>query len=309
MKRFILKSVLFISPLIIFLFYIEFHLKLIPNSYSFKRKCLEEQLDSIQVLVLGSSQSYHGINPAYFKLNTFNLSNVSQSLFYDTKLTLKYIDKMPKLKYVIINISYFSLGSALIDGTENWRSYYYSQYWDVNYPEIKLYDLKKYSQILLYTPQISFSYFRKNFEITLTEGIDRKGYLKNDSTNSYKNINDTLGHKRVLFHDNKFNESRYIENRNYLESLLSSLKKRNIIPLIITPPVFSTYSKYADKNKIKKNNEIINYLCKKYNCQYLDYFTDNRFVKSDFKDNDHLNFAGAEKFSKILNEKLKGITQ
>jgi len=74
--------------------------------------------------------------------------------------------------------------------------------------------------------------------------------------------------------------------------------------LIVTAPVFSTYSKFADKGKLRLNDSIIRCICSKYGCKYFDYFTDKRFEKEDFLDNDHLNFIGAEKFSRMINEEV-----
>jgi hypothetical protein len=99
MKKFFLKLLCLLVPLLLFFIYLEFNLGKIPNSYSFKRECLEKRLDSIEVLVLGSSQVTYGINPNYFKLKGFNLSNISQSLYYDTRLTLKYVDKIRVKQY------------------------------------------------------------------------------------------------------------------------------------------------------------------------------------------------------------------
>ena len=304
MRKFLLKICYLIFPLLLFLFYLEYNLNKIPNSYNYKRECLETQLDSIEVLVLGSSQATYGINPEYFCLKGFNLSNVSQPLYYDTKLTLKYVDKMPKLKYVIINISYFSFGFQLIDGGEQWRDYFYSQFWDIKYPELNLYDLKQYSKIFLYTPKFAISYFQKGFHENLAYGYKQNGYLVIDTTNNSLNISDSLGHRRVMLHDRSYRENRFKENQNYLELLVRELKKRNINTIIITPPVLSSYYKYVNNAKYKKNINVINSICTKYKCNYYNFFTDSRFIKRDFRDNDHLNFIGATKFSKILNNEV-----
>ena len=52
----------------------EILLENIPNDYSFKKEYLDENSDSIEILVLGSSHSYYGINPIYFHLRAFNAS-------------------------------------------------------------------------------------------------------------------------------------------------------------------------------------------------------------------------------------------
>jgi len=282
----------------------EYNLAKIPNSYSYKRKCLESRLDSIEVLVLGSSQVTYGINPEYFSIKGFNLSNISQSLYYDSRLTLKYVDRMPKLKYVLINVSYFSFGFQLIDGVEAWRDYYYSQFWDVNFNEISRFDLKRYSKLFLYTPRASLAYLKHGFQIDLTEGYKPNGYFMVDTAKNSLNISDSLGYRRVMLHNKIYKEFRVKENENDIELLINELKKRNIKPVIVTPPVFSTYYKFADKAQMKRNRDAINSICKKYKCNYFNYFCDNRFVQRDFRDNDHMNFIGAEKFSKIINNEI-----
>lgn len=304
MKKLLLKSFLFIIPLAMFFVYMEVNLAKIPNSYSFKRECFEQQLDSIEVLVLGSSQMVHGVNPDYFSMKGFNLSNVSQTLFYDSRITLRYLDRMPKLKYALINISYFSFGEQLIDGREAWRDYYYSQYWNIDYPEIEKMDIKKYSKTFLYTPTHAFGYFLKGFHVNLIENYDRSGFSKVDTIE--KSYGDSTGYIRVQTHEDCYQEKRVAENQKYVEELIVELKKRNITPVIITPPVLETYSKFVNKEKVKRNTEIVNRICKKYNCRYFDYFSDKRFVQSDFCDNDHLNVVGAEKFSRVIDKEILG---
>lgn len=55
MRKFLLKLVYLIFPLMLLCFYLEYNLGTVPNSYSFKRACFEKKLDSTEVLVLGSS--------------------------------------------------------------------------------------------------------------------------------------------------------------------------------------------------------------------------------------------------------------
>jgi len=133
----------------------EYGLGKIENSYTLKKEQLESKLDLIEVLVLGSSQAARGIDPFCFTMKGYNVANISQSLYYDTRITLTYLDKMPKLKYVIINISYFSLGYQLKDCSELWRDYFYSQCWNIDYYELEKFDIKRYSKFFLYTP-VSF---------------------------------------------------------------------------------------------------------------------------------------------------------
>lgn len=304
MKKFLIKSVVFVLPLLIVGFYFELKLSGIPNSYTVKKQNFEARLDSIEVLVLGSSQATYDFNPQYFSLHGYNLSNISQSLFYDSRLTLKYIDKMPNLKYVMISVSYFTLGYEVIDFVESWRDYYYAQYWRIKYPEVKWHDVKNYSKTFLFTPKTSLAYFKKGFRVNLADGYDTYGWLKKDTVDNCKNISDSLGIERTKFHKKQYVFERVEGNKRELEYLMSELLKRKVTPVLITPPVYATYYNNTDAEIDKKNAEIIKALCTKYNCMYYDYTKDTRFEKRDFFDNDHLNFVGAEKFSKIVDEEI-----
>ena len=301
---FIKKAILLIIPICLLLVFVEYKLKQIPNSYNRKRAYLEDQLDSINVLVLGSSQSLHDINPEYFSCQGFNLSDVLQSLFYDTNLTLKYIDRMKKLKCVIVSISYFSFWSQMHDGIEGWRDYFYAHFWGVRYPELKWYDAKTISLIMLYTPQSTLEYAEHFFKIDLSNKLNRNGWLKIDTIPNNPNINEISGKERVEFHDKNRLAFRFNEIYSELEYFVQECKKRQIDVVFITTPVLPTYYKYTNPEINKKNSDAIQKLCKEYNCQYYDYFRDDRFTNRDFYNNDHMNFIGAEKFSKILNDDI-----
>jgi hypothetical protein len=305
MKKFIIKSVLFllvlasVSSLVVFIF--EKELGTITNSYTLKRLQLESQADSIQVLVLGTSQSLHGINPAYFNLRGYNASNTAQSFFFDEKITLEYLVKMPRLKYVFIAVSDYTFGYEIIDGNEEWRDYFYAQDWDIIFPEIKSSDLHLHSKILLYTPETSLGYALQGFHVNLTDNYTENGWARMIEPSEISDIN---GYKRVQSHNSVYHAKRYESIKKEFDTLMTALQKRNITPILFTPPVTSFYTKYADQEKVKLMYSTISEFCDKYKCKYYDYLTDTRFLVSDFGDCDHLNTTGAEKFSKILNEDI-----
>jgi hypothetical protein len=308
-KKFLIRLLIFTLPIILFFLVFENGLSRIKNSYNLKREYLENQLDSIEVLVFGSSQSLYGINPEYFCLKGFNLSNLTQSLWYDKRLCLKYIDRMPRLKIVILSISYFSLDEYLIDTNESWRDYYYAEFWGLKFPDMDRLDSKLYSRFFLYTPDSSINYALHSFKVNLATNLHRNGWERTDTLENYKNISDSLGQIRVSFHNEDFDNNRFQSIRNDLDSFLEILVKRGIQPIFITTPVCSTYSKFVKPEIMKRNKGVIESFCEKYHCRYFDYFQDRRFTMRDFLDNDHLNFIGSAKFSKIINtEILKPLT-
>lgn len=303
-NTFIKKSLLLILPFCILTGIMEYGLKSIPNGYNSKRKYLEEQADSIEVLVLGSSQTLYGVDPAYFSKKAFNLANVSQTIYYDTEIAYRYLDRMHKLKYVIIPVSYFSLWQQICDGQDEWRDFMYSHFWNIRYPEIKLTDSRLYSYTMLYTPRVSLLYAFKLFHVDLRDNLRRNGYSWKDTTGSLLRINDILGRERVEFYDRLHFPSRFNEICSTLERFVERCKKRGLKVIFITPPVCDTYYKFTNPEVNRINTETVNKMSTKYNCPYYDYFRDKRFSSRDFFDNDHLNFAGAEKFTRILDHDI-----
>jgi hypothetical protein len=302
-KRFFVHGLFLALPLAVLLGYVEYRLRAIPNSYNTKRAYLERQLDSIEVLVLGSSQAYDGINPSLFNQRGFNLGDIGQSLFFDMSLTQKYIDRMPRLRCVVLALSYFSFGFELEDTGESWRDYYYYHFWDIKSNGIRWYDPRTLSYIALYTPKVVLRFAAHGFEVNEAQTMQPNGWNRSEGT-VYEAISDSLGHARVKLHNILMNHSRVNENFRNLSALFADLKRRGVKIVIVTPPTYSTYVKFADANTLELNRRLIDSLCVAHGCEYADFFADPRFVITDFNDNDHLNMTGAEKFTRIVNDEV-----
>lgn len=141
MKHFLLKILFFVVPLILLLIGIEVFSRKTPNAYRFKNEWMDKNAHSVEGLIFGSSHSFYGINPQYMKGKCFNLANVSQTLFYDDYILSEYIDKCPKLSFIILPISSFSLYGKLENGSEWYRAIYYKLYMGCNYHK----DFSKYN--------------------------------------------------------------------------------------------------------------------------------------------------------------------
>lgn len=302
-KKILLKIIVFCLPLIVVIGYLEYQLQHKPfiSSYATKKYFLEQQLDSVETLVLGSSQTFNGINPAEFKSKTFNLANVSQTIFYDKRLTLKYLPKLPKLKTVIINISYFSFFYQIADIKENWRDYYYANHFGTRYNNLEYGSLSNYSFFALYQPMHSLKLAINKFKDSDAIEILSNGY---QPKYVQELINDSVGKSRVDIHNKEYFPKRKKEIEDDLSDFIKQLKNKNINIIFVTTPVFKTYSKYCNKDILSNNIAFINQLCSRYNYRYLNFFTDSRFVKDDFFDNDHLKNNGAMKLSKIISDSL-----
>lgn len=301
MKKIIFKIIFLIVPVLFVITLVENQLIKVKNSMSYKKINLTKKSNDIKTLILGNSQSYYGINPACFSTNTYNLANSSQSIYYDKEILFKEFDRLINLKNVIIPISYFSLYYDLEEGKEAWRINYYKYFWDIKSLNYNYLDVKNYSLLALYTPVKSIEYLQKGVsKIDLSEGTDKNGFLKRDSTGLRDRISNDLGLIRIKYHKSIMNKNNLYSNLKLIDEMAARLIKKKINIYFVSLPLYKTYSKYLDNKIVNKNDSIIKALCRKYNAKYYNYSLDKRFVKEDFYDNDHLNFIGANKFSKIL---------
>ena len=302
-KRFLIKLTIFSLPILLVLFFIEFKLSRIPNSYNYQRRNLEQQFKDIKVLVLGNSESFDGINPTFFSCTGFNLSNSSQDLDHDIKLTQKYLTRLPNLRSVFITVSYFSLGYKSTNSEESWRNYFYYRFWGIKSSDVNPLDPKAFSYIALYTPEKTKDYIQKRFNVNLVDNIAPNGWHDN-TTEKSDILDDFHGQQRVDIHYKLMTPKDWQQNIKELDMFVKQLSTRNVRPVFITPPVYITYSNHVDPKVLESIHNEIKNICEKYPCKYYNYFNDQRFSLEDFKDNNHLNAGGAEKFSKILNEEV-----
>lgn len=301
MKKFLIRILVFLLPFIIFFGWLEIKARQLPNTYALKKRNIEKQFDSVHILVLGSSHAFDDIDPEWFSCPGFNFANSSQSLFHDSQLLLKYSDKIPQLKAVIFTISYFTFWFDMKDLPESWRDYFYFHYYGIRHPSLKETDIKYYSYAALYTrgflKDMIFNTINKENEFG---DIKLNGWNKVQSTDDISEISDKTGKERIKFHNSIIHRNHLSGNIGYLETILKKLNDRNIQVIFVIPPVYKTYSKFADTSIMAENRRIISGLCKKFNARFFDYFSDPRFTKEDFMNNDHLNWMGAKKFSLIL---------
>lgn len=302
LKQFWLKCIIFILPLVPLFIYMEYKLRRIKvNDLSEKKIILDKKnLDSIQVLVLGSSHALNAVDPKFLSLPTFNFAHSGQSVYYDTRLCIKYLEKMQNLKMVILPISYFSLHKI----ANNDRKIDYYHTYNISHDSLE-YDFSVFSYIYKYSPRGSIDriWFAKENDFSM----DSLGFEKRDSIGSYKKITELSGFKRFGEHNKWMWENAYEQSCLEVENLIKVLKNKKINLCFITTPHYTFISQHFKTRILQKNKKFVDEMCQKYSCTYLNYQDDNRFEIQDFADCDHLNYIGAEKFSTVLNKDLMKI--
>ncbi|MFL5787868.1 MAG: hypothetical protein ACJ748_07425 [Flavisolibacter sp.] len=314
MKLFLTRILFFLLPLLIIVAFVEYSLRDMNNMYKAKSDGLVKNADSVKLLIIGNSHASYGINPDKFHLYAYNMAQVNQSLYFDKRVTLKYLDKLPNLKYVLLSIDYHSLYFSSEGSRDPWVYYWYgidykgklNLFSKLSY--IKGYTIKGSYALLKRKGLLAFDHKKKNSildrENDDVEDTIIKGWTPFRSTNYTLMSPDYCKARASAMNDQV---SSGVKERPEiladLKDFISELKKRNITPVIITAPCYNLFNSFLDKKTIEQNHNDINDLCKEFNIKYFDYM-DAPFTADEFYNCDHLNEKGASRFTRILDSQL-----
>ncbi len=297
MKRFILSVSLFLSPLILLAVIMEVAIRRIPNDYSYKNEYLNKHSNAIEVIVLGSSHVFYGIDPKYFKENTFNASFVSQALSYDYAILEKYQNNWRNLKCIVVPVDYFSLYLTLEDGPEEWRVKNYNIYFGI-YNRIRVEDNFEILGGTLYS-KLSRIYHSIKHESVVT--CDSLGWGTVYHSADSKDLNGT-GKVAALRHGrSKDYEKFFMKNVQTLNKIISFAKEKKVKLIFVTCPAYKSYTKNLEPDQLNTTIDFMNQLVTgNRNIYYYNLLNNQSFIGEDFYDADHLNEKGAKKLSLMV---------
>lgn len=296
MKKFLKYLLVFALPVVGCSIGTEMLLRSIPNVYSYKCDYLDAHSDSIETLILGTSHSFYGVNPDYFRSRCFNAALVSQTLDFDYQILRKYSDHFAKLKCIVVPISYFSLFETLANSVEAGRIKNYSIYYHI-YTSWRLSDNSEFlgTKFDLSLKRIYIYHTSGKTELRCSPSGWGLGYLSKRS----KNLNSSG--KRAATGHTMESRALYSENIRSLLSIIHFAEKKGIRVYFFTPPAFDTYTSRLNGAQLQIMLNTMNGLDRRYeHCFYHNFLTDSSFVAHDFYDADHLNEIGAEKLSRKL---------
>ncbi|MCM1108816.1 MAG: hypothetical protein NC388_07150 [Clostridium sp.] len=290
-----------IVPVVLFLTGYEWAYRKLDNSYSLKDRGMKIHGDSIEILILGNSHTFFGLDPAYFSRPAFNAANVSQDFRHNHFIFFRYTTRMPRLRTVIIPLSFSSLWELLEREGDSWRMRKYAIYmhdtsvpwnkpeWHFEFMSVgnhSLWDALKGKDLLQCTPCGAHTGNRMedrdpDWQETWTGPVGRHSHFLKKDRQTLTDI-----------------ESR---NRRYLEEVITSCQKRNIEVLLITTPTWHTYYEHLNRPQYEAMQAYARQLTEQHGIRYLNLMRDNRFTEDDFFDTDHLNEHGAAKLSRLIN--------
>ena len=315
MNKFFKNIIIFLIPIIILIAGFDIYLRSLNTVYKEKEKGLISNKDSIEILILGNSHAFSGVDSNQFKLNAYNLAYTNQSIYFDKRLTLKHLNNLPKLKYVLISVDYHSLYFSSQGIRDIW-SYYGN---GIKYKD-KRYLLPEISPFLFgFTPKVAVSILKKNTyksfkkedeyknDFEVGEVILEKGYISYEETNELEFLPKVIINRAESFVSKGLTKTVKMEQEEILldlEDFITILKNKGIKPILFASPCYEEFNTYLRKDILINNKLIVNHLRQKFNIPFLDYSNSKQFQKSDFYNSDHLNKTGGAKFGKILNDKI-----
>jgi len=302
MRKFLKYITIFLFPIILTGIFFEVLIRRIPNDYEYKKSYLDHHAKDVNILFLGSSHVYYGIDPKYIK-SSFNAGYISQSFDYDLEILRKYANKWTHLKYIVIPVDYFSFYGRLENSPEAWRAKNYRIYYDINTDHKLFNGTEMLSNKLDVNLAHLYSYYLKGENDISCSNL---GW-----GSSYKAINhkDLIksGETAAARHTAKDN-LQYSTNLRLLDEIIAFAEQKHINILLFTSPAYKSYVSHLSKNQLNTTLSTIQKLNGAHRAiKYYNLLQDSAFHAQDFYDGDHLNEIGAKKLSLKMNVLLNKI--
>ncbi len=296
MRRFLVQIVLYGLPAVICLLLLEWQLRRIPNDYRNKRAFVRQHGDSLEVLVLGSSEALYGINPLYFHRRSFNMAGIAQTLDLDWEILRRNEPHLQHLKMIVLPVSYFSFNMKLVRTTESQLICKYNIYYDF----WKGCNPVWYSEVFTNTGHRSLSklyyYFSHDSSDVHCNGF---GWGANYIYEHREDLNKTA--LRAIKIHNYHNDVDSKELAAAADNIVAFCKRRKIILLLVTPPVSTAYLRVENAQKMAAVRQKIRQMVEACpGASYVNFTGAPAFSDSDFYDSNHLHNLGATKLSQCL---------
>jgi len=306
-KSFQNKIIWFLLPVLVVWLSTEIFYRTTATNYTVKAKNVVARYPTTEILVFGDSHALYGINPTYFERETFNIANISQSLYFDELLLEKHLEKHQDVKAIVLNISYFTLSQKENSLEDAWRKYFYDQQMDLDVPTVSFLSPKKYSLALARRFKKSVVLMHEYHKNGTIVGCTETGYGLQDARDIVSNKEET---SKLIAKKHEDGSLDFSNNIARLERMIKKCKDNGVRVFLIEMPVHKTYYSLLNQGKKEKINSSCTSLATRFeNTYFFDYSIDPAFIDADLRDADHLTNEGAAKFSKRLNDQISEVLQ
>lgn len=300
MTRYLRRTFLFLLPLIALMGAFELALRRIPNDYSFTSERLREHGDSIDVLILGNSHGFNGINPEGLGSQGYNAASIGQDHQRDRAIMRHFAHHLPSLQHVIIPVSYFSIGSRIEQGREPWRVKNYVIHMGMRDEATLL----EHRFELLNHPKPKL--IRMLLDHWLNGEDNRSCGDYGGGINRPKPGLDMHADARATVERHSCDDpARYWWNMEHLKAIIAIASEHGAQVHLVFPPMHPAYLEIADTSQLQFARAIGRQLAQRHETvSYHDLSADSRFTDADFSNSDHLGATGRRKFTMILADTL-----
>lgn len=276
----------------------------VNNLYNFSKiiNYIQPNIANYKILITGTSRAWRSVDYNQYELPIVSAAYSSQDLYFDY-VHAKKIFSIPgnNFKYAIIGIEKYSFhyDESLSKSEDFMMLSYYINLKDVHNYKVSAEDIK----LIL---KDEFLNSAQNIQVDNNFDLNTFDYHLVDSSISPQTYVD--GRNLAEVWKNKKYPKTFSEYKNIFINYINLCKERSIVPIVVFFPTTQIYDTFFRKQQIwDECVQTVKSIRKKLPFVFLggDFFND--FTDNDFLDCDHVNYRGAIKCSKKINDVIMKI--
>lgn len=238
----------------------------------------------IETLISGDSHAQFGCLPFVMGADAYNCAFNANSLYESFETVKRAAEMCPRLKTVVLFVSFYNGGYSLVRTTEAWRCRILEKYlgFPFDFSVNKTIDVRLYDK--------SIEKLRLSGDNLCCQGFDFAGLRISRSTKKTRD--------RVLHHFKIY--QKYSNQWDVLRNFCDFCKEKGLRAVLVCPPARSDYTETLKEivgGGVSLIENISDIAAEK-GVVLLD--TRDGFADDDFADADHLNFNGAVKLTRRI---------
>jgi hypothetical protein len=292
---------LFFGPVIIVAFILEGMIVNLPSSYKITGDYLNSEKENINTVVFGSSQIKNSVNPEFLEQEAINLSSSAQHHNTDFKILKDIRSRLPNLKTVVFEVSY-SHFEIPHNSKYYWKNSLFLKYYKVNTFDrpTNISDKLLYVSHPGFFTELLIDYYIRD---SVPYAYNKWGFDNNYFEGKFKKLNyDAKLIDNSFVKINRREDPKTFDyNLQYFIDILEYCNKEQLNVVIVSPPTYTNYHTKRNTNILHRRDSVLEVLDNNYeNVFLLISEKDPDFLITHFRNENHLNPIGAERFTKKI---------
>lgn len=268
--------------------------------------------DRAEVVVLGMSYLWRGIDPEFLQAPAYNLSFSHQDFYYSLRLLERYIERMPTLKVVVLGME-MNVVAYTAENTHLVPKYYFAAYrfWPSRGLDLQF----LFTNSMFWVMRDSFFpdlLAGRRATVLPVETVDRLSQRRTSGPlliSGYE-YSDEVEAPRPdpWYSEQRFFESRvYRKNIGYVRRIAALARSRGITVVLLAPPWDMSRTPRPEETVKFQGFVLRTFVDGQDNVVFLDHTNTGRFTQAMFSDGYHLNYEGATLLTRLLQRDLDTI--